>query len=98
MNEQSAAETKEQYIALLGAPLGTQYAELWQEIAELHLTWLEYLELFGTKKSRTDLLNSAAPQFFGMVQDRLRETVFLHIARLTDPPFSTGNHEKTNLT
>jgi hypothetical protein len=30
-----------------------------------------------------------------MIQDRLGEAVFLHIARLTDPPFSFG---KSNLT
>jgi hypothetical protein len=33
-----------------------------------------------------------------MIQDRLREAVFLHIARLTDPPFSLGRKDKSNLT
>ncbi|WP_439374819.1 hypothetical protein [Bradyrhizobium sp. DASA03120] len=98
MNKQSAAEAKRECIAEMGVPLGTQYAELWQEIAHLHLTWLEYVELFGKKKSRIDLLNSAAPSFFRMIQDRLREAVFLHIARLTDPPISLGRKDKSNLT
>jgi hypothetical protein len=47
MNEQTAAEAKQKYIYAMGVPLGTQYAELWQEIAHLHLTWLECVELFG---------------------------------------------------
>src|SRR6188474_385013 len=95
MADQSAAEAKQACIDEMGVPLGTQYAELWQEIADLHLTWLEYVELFGKKKSRIDLLNSAAPRFFRIIQDRLKEAVFLHIARLTDPPFSGS---KSNLT
>jgi AbiU2 len=95
MNEQTAAEAKQEHIAKMGVPLGTQYAELWQEIADLHLTWLEYVELFGEKKSRIDLLNSAALRFFRMIEDRLKEAVFLHIARLTDLPFIGS---KSNLT
>jgi hypothetical protein len=98
MSEQSGAEAKRQCIAAMGEPLGTQYAELWQELAQLHLTWLEFVELFGKKKSRIELLNNAAPHFFRMVQDRLREAVFLHIARLTDPPFSLRKKDKSNLT
>jgi hypothetical protein len=97
-NEQSAAEAKQEYIDEMGVPLGTQYAELWLEVAHLHLTWLEYVELFGKKKSRIDLLNDTSPRFFRMIQDRLREAVFLHIARLTDPPFSLGRKDKSNLT
>ncbi len=34
MSEQSGAEAKQQYIAAMGEPLGTQYAELWQEVAQ----------------------------------------------------------------
>jgi hypothetical protein len=94
----TAAEDKEQYIAAMGEELGTQYAELWREIAELHLTWLEFVELFGTSTSRVELLNRAAPSFFRIVQDRLWEAVALHIARLTDPPYSSGRKDKTNLT
>jgi hypothetical protein len=47
MNEQSGAEAKQEYIAEMGVQLGTQYAELWQEIAHLHLTWFEFVKLFG---------------------------------------------------
>lgn len=99
-NERSSAgeEATLSFVAEMGEPLGSQYAELWQEIAQLHITWLEYVELYGTKKSRVDLLNDVAPHFFRMVQDRLQEAVMLHIARLTDPSHSLGNKAKSNLT
>jgi hypothetical protein len=92
----TAEESKADYIAKMGPALGTQYNELWQEIAALHLTWLEFVELYGTKESRITLLNKAGGGFFGIVQDRLWEAVALHIARLTDPPLSLGR--KANLT
>ena len=34
----------------MGEALGTQYAELWQELAQLHIVWLEFVELYGTEK------------------------------------------------
>jgi predicted MarR family transcription regulator len=46
MTSQSAARAKQENIAEMGEALGAQYAELWQDIAHLHLTWLEYVELF----------------------------------------------------
>jgi hypothetical protein len=96
MTNQSSEQEKQGYIAEMGEPLGTQFAELRLDIASLHLTWLEFVELFGTKTSRIELLNNAAPHFFRMVQDRLWEAVLLHIARLTDRPESFRG--KTNLT
>lgn len=94
----TAEESKAHYIAKMGDALGTQYAELWQEIAALHLTWLEFVELYGTKESRIALLNRAGGGFFGIVQDRLFEAVALHIARLTDPSLSLGRKDRANLT
>lgn len=55
----------------MGEQVGAQYDALWHEMAYLHLTWLEYRELFGIKESRVALLNRAAKSFFGIVQDRL---------------------------
>jgi hypothetical protein len=95
MADQSAAEAKEQYIKAMGEKLGTQYAELWQELAQLNITWSEFIELYGTKKSRIELMNQSAGHFFRMVQDSLWEGLMLHIARLTDRPMVAG---RTNLT
>lgn len=53
----------------MGSDLGTTYNALWQQLAWLHGKWAAYVELFGTKESRIDLMNEAAPRFFRIVQD-----------------------------
>jgi len=91
----TAKETKNQYAAQMGEDLGGVFYAIWQEAARLHNGWHEYVQLFGTKPSRIALMNDAAPQFFRMIQDELLDMIILRIARLTDPPKSTG---KSNLT
>ena len=91
----TAAEAKSERIAKMGEPLGPIYDSLWQELAWLHKKWGEYVALYGTKSSRLDLINEAAPVFFRIVQDTFWEDVLLHMARLTDSPKSLG---KSNLT
>lgn len=98
MVEQTREEIKRGYIDKMGEPLGTQFSELWQEVAVLFINWEEYVELFGTKPERIKLLNKVAPVFFHMLQEELWETRLLHLARLTDPPISMGNKQKANLT
>jgi len=90
----TADEARDHYIEKMGESLGAIYHHLWQELAWLYAKWNEYVTLFGTKPSRVELVNNAAPHFFRVVQDALWEDTILHIARMTDPPKSTG---KTNL-
>ncbi|TFZ07872.1 hypothetical protein [Ramlibacter humi] len=89
-NELTADQARDRNLAAMGEELGSIYSQLWQELAWLHRTWAEYVALFGTKESRVDLLNEAAPAFNRIVQDSLWEGVILHVARLTDPPKSVG--------
>jgi hypothetical protein len=79
----------------MGEALGRLHHALSNEFAWLYLKWGEYVELFGTKPSRIDLINRAAGGFFRVVQDGLWEDVLLHITRLTDAPRSAG---RANLT
>ncbi len=88
-------ETRNHYIAQMGAELGSLFYALWQEVAWLQNEWHEYAQLFGTKQSRIGLMNEAAPVFFRIVQDELFDMIVLRIACLTDPPKSAG---KSNLT
>jgi hypothetical protein len=81
----SEPEIKQYYIERMGTQLGTFFYALWQEVAWLYIKWQEYIELFGKKPSRVDLLNNAAPLFFRIVQDALWYDILMHIARLTDP-------------
>jgi hypothetical protein len=90
----TAEEVKKDHLAELGEDLGSLYHELWNEVVRLHTKWDEYVELFGTKPSRLELLNSSAPLFFRIVQDSLWENIIIHITRITDPPKSCG---KANL-
>ncbi|MES2024125.1 MAG: hypothetical protein V4448_01080 [Pseudomonadota bacterium] len=91
----TADQAKFENIRVMGEELGSVYDALWQQMAWLHRKWSEYVVLFGTKKSRVDLLNETAPVFTRIVQDALWEDVLLHIARLTDPPKSAGKHNLT---
>jgi AbiU2 len=93
--ERTSEETKQRYIELMGAELGTLFHVLSNELAWLYAKWGEYVELFGTKPSRIDLVNRAAGFFFRIVQDSLWEDALLHIARLTDPPKSAGRQNLT---
>jgi hypothetical protein len=86
----TAEEVKQHHIDVMGHDLGSLYHALWNELAWLYSKWEEYVELFGTKPSRIELINRAAGHFFRIVQDSLWEDALLHIARLTDPPRSVG--------
>jgi hypothetical protein len=94
----TAEEVKKAKIAKMGEPLGALYSALWQAVATIHFHWNEYVELFGAKPERVDLLNRAAPAFFRMLQDELWENSLLHLARLTDPANSQGKEDRSNLT
>ncbi|MHC4674500.1 MAG: AbiU2 domain-containing protein [Planctomycetota bacterium] len=91
----SAEEVKQHHVETMGEELGSLYHALWNELAWLYMKWGEYVEIFGSKPSRVELVNQAAGQFFRIVHDVLWENSLLHIARLTDPPKSVG---KDNLT
>ncbi len=85
----------EQYIATMGSDLGPVCHRLWNEVAWLHVKWDQYVQLFGSRPERIDLLNGAAATFFRIVQDTLWEDTLLHLARLTDSADTGG---KPNLT
>jgi hypothetical protein len=95
VTNQSADEFKRKNVAKMGQRLGNQYSVLWNELAVLYFRWKEYVELFGTKPGRVELLNRAASTFFRTIQDTLWETTLLHLARLTDSPISYGRKNLT---
>lgn len=97
MAEYTAEEAEKRNIEKMGHHLGTQYSALWQEVAGIHLNWGEFVELYGTKSTRLELVNRAAFSFFRMIRGSLWEGTLLHLARLTDPPYS-GRKDRTNLT
>ena len=86
----TAAEAQAECVGAMGPELGEIYSALWQEVALIHSKWNEFVVLYGTKESRIDLLNQAAPRFARLIQDVLWDDVLLHLARLTDVEKSTG--------
>jgi len=85
-NEQNADEVKAHRMKTLGPELGLVYTALYTKCVLLHVKWRQYLELFGTKPERLDLLNRSAPGFFRIVQDTFLDDTFLHLGRLTEKP------------
>ena len=79
----------------MGPQLGPVFDELLKECASLHLKWHQFVELYGTKPERVDLLNKAAGFFFWIVQRNLQDDVLLGLARLTDSPASSGQKNLT---
>jgi hypothetical protein len=98
MADRTDAEAEKSYIEKMGEALGKQFHALWKEVVWLHWNWAEYVELFGSKPTRIELLNQAAPAFFRMIQDLLWEETLLRIARLTDASKSGGRAGRANLT
>ena len=86
----------EKWIKVMGKELGSVYGALWNELVWLNWKWMEYVELFGEKESRLELMNQAAGYFFGIIQQTLWEDCLLHIARLTDPP-NSGKKENLSI-
>lgn len=91
-SERTAEEVQRSHVEAMGVELGSVYHALWNELAWLHQKWDEYVEIFGTKPSRVDLVNKVAPSFFRVVQDSLWEDSLLHVARLTDSPSTSGKN------
>lgn len=60
------------------------------EVVELNARWTVFKQLFATGQERIRLFNSAAPSFFSMVHDFMRDGIFLSIVRLTEPPRAYG--------
>ncbi|HEV3183552.1 MAG TPA: hypothetical protein VGZ49_01660 [Xanthobacteraceae bacterium] len=92
---QNADEIKQRYIEKMGPDLGAQFAELWQRVVRVHVYWAEFIEMFGTKPGRLDLMNSTAPAFFHMVRGELGDMLLLHLSRLTDKPEMKGQKNLT---
>jgi hypothetical protein len=92
----SAEEVQKQHLDILGPNLGPVYDALYNDCLWLHVKWRQYVELYGAKQERVDLLNRAARIFFRITQDTLYHDTLLHLCRLTDQTGKGKN--KTNLT
>jgi hypothetical protein len=64
--------------------LRRSYFAIRGEVVELNARWIVFNQLFASGEGRIRLFNTAAPSFFSMVHDSMRDSIFLSIMRLTD--------------
>jgi hypothetical protein len=74
----------------------TEFKALSNELTWLSASWDSFLQLFGPDHGQVALLNWASG-FFGIARVSIRNSVFLGICRLTDPPEAAGGRRE-NLT
>jgi hypothetical protein len=95
MVNRTAAEAKADNIEKMGPELGAQFSELWQRVVRVHVYWGEFIEMFGTKEARLDLMNESAPAFFHMLRSELSDMILLQLSRITDKPVVAGHKTLT---
>lgn len=94
-NFKTAEEVKQNMIDKMGVNFGSLYDSLRNELLWLTYKWIEFNELYGTKESRIELLNTSAPFLFYTIQNVLWDNLLLGVSRITDEP-SLGS--KKNIT
>ena len=83
------------YTNSMGDELGRFAFALGKEIANLSVSYTGYMQLYETNQSRRDLIDEAAPAFFGLVKYLIASELMLGLCRITDPAKTMG---KCNLT
>jgi hypothetical protein len=96
MTHQTAEQVKEDLIEHMGQEVGEVFFLLKQELFRIYVQWNEYMEAFGTKEERVNMLNQAAGGFFKCVQDALWSNIILGLCRVTDPA-QTGNKKNLSI-
>lgn len=91
----SEREIQDRYTSSMGPELGTAFFQLYRKLAELHIVWQQYQQLFGTDGDTVQLLNRTAGLFFKIVQEELWASVLLGISRMTDSPTTGGRKNLT---
>lgn len=64
-------------------------------VAWVFMEWKIFKQLFLHGRPRTQLLDDVGKGFFSVVQDLLRDSTFMTISRLTDPPGKVGRDNLT---
>jgi hypothetical protein len=95
MVDRTAGEIKAHNIEKMGPELGAQFSELWQRVVKVHVYWGEFIEMFGTKPSRLDVMNESAPACFHMLRMELADMILLQLSRVTDKRVVAGHKTLT---
>jgi len=78
---------------------GEAFGLLCKEFWELQREGDAYGTIFHSTDDTLELMNGAAPDFCGLLQTLLHDSMALRICRLTDPPISgRGKNQQVNMT
>jgi HEPN superfamily AbiU2-like protein len=89
-------DVQSKYVEKMGQKLGDLFCAISAELVWTCTRWVQLKILFGVTPVRVELLNRAAPLFFGILHNTLFADVILGITRLTDPAKSRyGNKRLT---
>jgi hypothetical protein len=77
------------------AKVADLYARLWQEVAQLHVEWRFYRQVF-VRQQEWDILNETAPSWFRTVQNIWIRDMLRSCGCLSDPS-KTGKKENLSL-
>jgi len=75
-------------VKAMGEERGSLFGLLCKDLWELNHEYETYVRLFGPHNKHFALLNESAPDFFGLTQRLLFDSLALRIARLADPAAS----------
>jgi hypothetical protein len=88
-SESTSEEHRAEVAAAMGKDLGELFSDLADEFVWARLKWQEYEALFDSP-DKVELLNEAAPAFFGSLQRTLLDDILMHLCRLTDRATVSG--------
>ncbi len=91
---QTGPEIRDEYVVLMGEPLGLAYNVLRNDLTLAYAYWKVYRELY-TDEERLAVLNDSAGTLFFLLQSLLLHGVLLQLAVLVDRP---ATRDKKNLT
>jgi hypothetical protein len=82
----------------MNAKMIETYNALYPHVLQLHVRWAQFRLLFTVNDKRMTVLSNAAPGFFAIIRDVLRDDAFISLSRLTDKSSTFGKNNLTLVT
>lgn len=82
-------------LPVMSGDLAREIDALMHEIYWVNLKFTEYSTLYGHSEERINLLNAAAPRFFGSIEYVLWTDLLLHLTKIAAPPESMRQENLT---
>jgi hypothetical protein len=80
----------DEWFAFMPDPIREPFRTIAFEVMWLHARWNNYCQLFEGDPQQLSILDSTAPACFRIIHHCMKTDIYLSLARLTDPPSSSG--------